>query len=232
MDTEDFNHLLSQGIAEGNIPASQRSMWLSVNEQNQDLAARTLTAVVDAGTSQVIGEEPDHASHKIANPVRGFSSFEAAAETLSIPLTAVPQLAQIEDDIVAAAASPAPERPDVHFLDYRPLSTPADPWSSDDWERDVRRAEAAELDLDHDFWEVHVARGNDAVSVLWNERQQADIDALQEWRSRYIDIANGQFNDARDAKWAQERTDKADLSAPAPARPRRTLCTPRIATWG
>jgi hypothetical protein len=60
------------------------------------------------------------------------------------------------------------------WLDPSPLASPPIPWSEDDWQRDQRRAAAAELDgFTFELWQGFAEQGIDGVAYLIAERDRA-----------------------------------------------------------
>src|SRR3954447_10334084 len=59
-----------------------------------------------------------------------------------------------------------PPASEVPWLDLRPLREPPCPWSEDDWQRDQRRAAAADLALTRELWASLAEQGRDAVDEL------------------------------------------------------------------
>ena len=77
------------------------------------------------------------------------------------------------------------------WLDTRKLAPEAlpRPWERGDFERDLRRAGAAELELAEEMWSAYAEQGLDAVTVLLDERREARLGPLRQQRAQGLALA-------------------------------------------
>jgi hypothetical protein len=75
---------------------------------------------------------------------------------------------------------------DLPWHDLRPLSTPAVPYSDEDWARDSRRARRAGLQLTRATWQANVEEGRDLPSEHFTAQRQQRLEQLRMERDRAL----------------------------------------------
>jgi hypothetical protein len=124
-------------------------------------------------------------------------------------------VAYAEQELSAVDAEHQPPVSDVPWLDGRRLATPPEPWRTDQYERDHRRATNAGIELDHGTWSLYAEQGQDAVHELLSHRREQAVGRAQAERDDAI--ALGQQR-AADAKAEAERAERAEKGEPEPER--------------
>jgi hypothetical protein len=109
-------------------------------------------------------------------------------ETASSLLDAIVEIGELEADDGSGEAP---------WLDVRPLSSPPQPWSTDDWERDRRRAARAGISLSKELWQGYAEQGRDYVGEQFVAQRQAELEQRRQELARAIDSAQQGEDQAR-----------------------------------
>jgi hypothetical protein len=110
------------------------------------------------------------------------------------------ELRELEADDGSASAD---------WLDSTVRPDPPRPWSTEDWERDQRRAAAAGVDVDREAWLAGAERGEDLVGQVAEHQRQDRIATLKQRTAGGLSQARTREDERRAAALADELTSRA-----------------------